>query len=300
MNSLSESSISGLPALVPQLLHALKLHGNMSLAAQKLGVSQPAASKALQRAEKLLGLELIRRDHRPLRLTAEGEILADYAERLSNLNSLLAKRLERARKLDGGLIRIASFGASSSTKILPRMLARIARHYPGVQIEMLEMPDPEALESLQDGRVDFAVFIDPGLEELETLPLAQDRLVALIPEGHALSENFFVTTSELAKQAFIMTKGGSEPLIRKWFDRSDDEPDVRHTAVQLTSILAMVKAGLGVSVIAEMAVPENHPGVRIMPLSPEQPRPVCIARQHGSFASRAAEKIWHFLSDDLS
>ena len=88
-------------------------------------------------------------------------------------------------------------------------------------------------------------------------------------------------------------KGGSEPLVRAWFARTGHEPSVRHNIQQITSILAMVRTGMGVSVIAEMAVPDTHAGVAVIPLTPEQPRVICLARRHGSFASHAAELLWN-------
>lgn len=93
------------------------------------------------------------------------------------------------------------------------------------------------------------------------------------------------------------TDGGSEPLVRAWFARTEHEPSVRHNIQQITSILAMVRAGMGVSVIAEMAVPETHAGVAVIPLTPEQPRVICVARRQGSFAPHAAELLWNTAVD---
>lgn len=284
-----------IPDLAWRLLIGLRDHGNMTLAARQLGVSQPAATKALQKAEQILGVPLLRRDTRPLQLTEEGQTLADYALQRRHLDEVMLRRLETVRRTGVGLVRIASVGPSSSTRILPRLLAQIARHLPDIEIEIAELRDYEALEALDSGTADFATLLGADAARLESLPLAEDRLVALLPEAHPLALKHSVSVTDLAGQAFIMTKGGSEPLIRDWFRTAQQSPDVRHSVLQLTSILALVRAGLGVSMIAEMAVPESHPGIRVVALAPEQPRAIYLCRRPGSFASHAADRSWKAL-----
>ena len=76
-----------------------------------------------------------------------------------------------------------------------------------------------------------------------------------------------------------MTKGGSEPLVLRWFAGQGQAPAVRHEASQVTSILAFVRAGLGVSMMAELAVPDDREGVRTVALVPRAPRSVAMTRR---------------------
>ena len=92
-----------------------------------------------------------------------------------------------------------------------------------------------------------------------------------------------------------MTKGGSETLIRAWFASEGLTPQVKHTALQLTSILGMIRTGMGVSIIAKMAVPESHPEVAVVPLAPEQPRLICIAKSPRDFSSHASKRVWQLM-----
>ncbi|WP_353339062.1 LysR family transcriptional regulator [Pelagimonas sp. KU-00592-HH] len=278
------------------MLPELRETGNLTQVAERLNVSQPAVSKVLAKAEATLGVSLLRRDERPVKLTSEGELLAEFAEQRIGMETLLVRRLNVIRKRGAGLVRIASFGASSSTRILPPLLKRMRQRLPEIEIEIVELTDQDASRAVKEGLVDFATLAGGNDVDLDYFPLAKDRLVALVPEGSPLSGKVSVTPEDLAKKEFIMTKGGSEPLVRDWFRGAGVQPNVRHTALQLTSILAMVRAGFGLSVVAEMAVPENHPEVTIVPLDPVKQREIFLCRPVGSFASHAAERFWNVLT----
>lgn len=284
------------PSLL-RLLVQIASTGNLTEAARLCGISQPAASKAIARAEGRSGLRLIRRDRRPVSLTVEGQILADHALRQDQMAQALRHRLEEVRVQGSGTVRIASFGASASTHILPGLVAAVQRRRPLLRVEISESADQPSLQALRDGLADFAVAVQDDVPDLDMIPLARDRLVALVRPDDPLAKAGTAEPASMSQRDFVLTKGGSEPLVRAWFARGGVEPDVRHNIQQITSILAMVRAGMGVSIIAELAVPETHAGVAVIPLAPEQPRIVCLARRQGSFASHAAELLWQAACD---
>ncbi|MES2667895.1 MAG: LysR family transcriptional regulator [Pseudomonadota bacterium] len=117
------------PSLL-RLLVQIASTGNLTEAARLCAISQPAASKAIPRAEGQSGLRLIRRDRRPVSLPVEGHILADHALRQDQMAQALRLRLEEARVQGSGTVRIASFGASASTHILPGLVAAVQRRSP--------------------------------------------------------------------------------------------------------------------------------------------------------------------------
>lgn len=280
------------PASTLRLLIQISRTGSLTEAARISGISQPAASKAITRAETQSGLTLIRRDKRPLSLTAEGDILASYAEQQESMARAVHRALEDSRLQGSGVVRIASFGASASTHILPGLVSAVSYRRPMLRVEISESADQTSLQTLRDGLADFAIAIEDDTPDLEMIPLARDRLVALVRHDEPLAKSKVVDAATLSRCDFILTKGGSEPLVRTWFTRAGHEPKVRHNIQQITSILAMVRVGMGVAVIAEMAVPESHADVTVVPLAPEQPRVICLARRKGSFASHAAKLFW--------
>ncbi|KAB0285387.1 LysR family transcriptional regulator [Vibrio fortis] len=287
-------NLDSIPALVPKLLLQLLETGSITEAASILGVSQPAASKALRRAEQQVGIELLRRDSRPLLLTTEGKLIAEYARQQLQQEETLIQHLRVIKKDGAGLIRIASFGASASTHILPKLIHALGKKHPQIRVEVYEYNDEEALSALREGRVDFAIIVDKERLELDIIPVTTDRLVALVHENDPLAKQSTLSAECILQRDFILTKGGSEALIRDWFSSSGTHLKAKHTAVQLTSIIALIQAGLGVSIVAELAVTAYHPNVKLIPLIPEHPRRICIAKRSGSFSSNAAKCAWKY------
>jgi DNA-binding transcriptional LysR family regulator len=284
-----------LPMMPLRALLLIERTGSLTQAAHALGISQPAVSKAIATLEADLGTSVLRRGMRPLRLTVAGDLLARHAERTSAIEAVTLKHLNDLRTHRLGLVRIGSFGASASTRILPDVLVRFARARPNITLQIAEGTDIETIAALRDGHVDVAVMIEPEGDEFMTLPLAADRLVALVGDQDPLAGRKRLCAADFQDRPFIMTKGGSEPIVRRWFARSGQEPRVDHDVQQLTSILALVRAGLGLSIIAELAIPLTHPGVTLVPLDPEAPRAICFARNRASLPSQAAETFWRYL-----
>jgi DNA-binding transcriptional LysR family regulator len=161
-----------------------------------------------------------------------------------------------------------------------------------LRIEIAEDTDRPALRALSHELVDLDTTVELEDNTLEFLPLAHDHLIALVRENDPLARLPSLDAHALANRPFILTRGGSEPLLRIWFAHSELEPLVHHKIQQITTILAMVRAGMGVAVIAEMAMPETHEGVISVPLFPKFPRTICLARHAGSFSLHAAELVW--------
>ncbi|WP_197275910.1 LysR family transcriptional regulator substrate-binding protein [Vibrio coralliirubri] len=189
---------------------------------------------------------------------------------------------------------MASFGASASTHVLPNLIHAISQHLPQIKIEIIEFTDEGALLALREGRVDFAIAVDKEYLDLESIPILTDRMVALVHEDYPYIPVASFVGFGYRRPRFYLSKGGSEALIREWFKLSKSRLREKHTIVQLTSILALIRAGLGVSIVAELAVPESYPSVN------EYPRNICVAKRSGCFSSNAARLTWDFLSKNRS
>jgi len=275
-------------------LRHIEQTGSLTKAAQLLKVSQPAVSKAIAAEEKLLGVQLLRRGTRPLRLTAEGELLARHAERSAEMLEAVLADIEARRRHQAGLVRVGSFGASGSTRILPGLLGGFRSHYPKIGVTITEKPNREIVADLRADLVDVAVRVEEEGEEFESIPLPSDRLVALVPADGPLAKIGAVSAAMFQQHPFIMSKGGSEPMIRQWFAQAGITPRIDHTVLQVTSIMALVNAGQGLSIMAEMALPALPPNVLTLPLSPDMPRHITMTRLRSAMRSTAAETFWHY------
>ncbi|MEO1110987.1 MAG: LysR family transcriptional regulator [Pseudomonadota bacterium] len=283
-----------IPLSVARALALIRSLGSVSEAARHLGVSQPAVSKGIAQLENSLGTPLLRRAGRPLGLTEEGIAVADYAQRADLLQNQVLTRLEDARSNRTGTVRLGSFGSSASFQILPGTLSDFAQVCPGISVEILEFPDADLEQALEDGIVDLAIMSLPDNDRLEIASVASDWLVGLVADNHPLAGFEPVTPTQMAAYPFILTKGGSAPLVERWFAAAGAAPKVTHTILQVNSILALVEAGLGISIIAELALPEKKGRYRVLKLSPEAPRSFGFVRKPGTAKSSAAERFWRF------
>ncbi|MES0879938.1 LysR family transcriptional regulator [Roseibium sp. SCP14] len=283
-----------IPMTIARALNLIRETGSVSEAARSLNVSQPAISKGISQLERRFGMPLLQRGARPLNLTDEGQIVADYAERAGLLQKQVLQNLDEAANNRSGTVRLGSFGSSASFQILPRTLAAFARRYPGISVEILEFPDGELKQVLEDGIVDMAVMTVPQEDGLDVIPVTTDKLVAIMGTGHPLARRSGVSAAEMAEYPFVLTKGGSGPMVERWFAAEGKMPKTVHTILQVNSIVALVEAGLGVSIIAELALPENSGNYRVLPLRPEAPRSIGFVRKEKSARSASVERFWQF------
>ncbi len=275
-------------------LSLIRETGSMSRAAQTLSVSQPAISRAVSALENHFGLSLVSREERPLILTAEGHIVADFAQRIDGNFADLANELERRKRGQQGTVTIGSFGASASTWLLPDLLKSFARYNPQIHVAIREYDDQDVLSALQDGDVDAAVLANPP-EQLDQVQLGNDQLVGLVPSHHRLAERSELTPQDFFSDPFILTKAGSEPLIRAWFTQSDSTlPKAYHRIRQTASIMALVSVGLGISIVARYALPEDIGDLKAVPLNPRAPRTLALVRRPESVKSHAFRLFWAF------
>ncbi len=288
------SDSQDLPLAMVRALRIIEETGSVSEAARALGISQPAVSKGIAQLEKRFGLDLLIRGARPLGLTEEGQALAAFARQADLLQDKALRHLQDVRRDKIGTVRLGSFGSSASFHILPRLLGAFGRKFPGVDVEILEFPDADLETVLRNGGVDAAILADPHKADLDILPLVSDELVALVRDDHPLAVRSTVRAEDLCQDPFILTKGGSAPLVEKWFAAAGQTPKVAHTILQVNSILALVKAGLGVSIIAKLALPSEPVGVKVLPLTPTAPRSIILARIDKAPRSRAAQTLWQF------
>jgi len=283
-------------ALSPSLtafraLKSLEITGSVSRTAQELGLTQSAVSRSIANLEKNYDLRFLKRDVRPLKLTEEGRIVVSHTHEIDKSLFVLGERLEALRSNKVGSVRIGSFGASASTHLLPGLIQEFNKYYPNIELSIQEDTDQDALLALKENHVDVSVIRDPG-EAFDTIYLQNDQLVALIPENSQLALSEVVTPTMMADKPFIFSLGGSGPAILKWFDNEEVTPMILHRIHQTFSILAMVKSGLGYSIVSSLSIPKETEGIKILPLDPVSEFRIVMARKPLEPRSKAVGLFW--------
>ena len=276
-----------------RIVRAIAEHGTISGAARALGYSQPAISQHLRRAEARLGVPLLVRAGRGVRLTEPGQVLARHAIAISSALDAANGELAELVGLRTGTVRLAAFPSASST-LVPRLLRRMRDSHPGITVTYLESEEPEALGLLRDGLVDLAITsafpgdrADPHRENegtFDAVPLFTEPVVIALPTSHPLAAHDPVELAALADASWVAGCPVCRGHLLAACESVGIEPRIEFETDNAVAVLNLVAAGLGVALLPRLAlatavVPK---GATIRATSPSSDRRIQIVSQPGS------------------
>jgi DNA-binding transcriptional LysR family regulator len=239
-------------------------HLHFSHAAEVLHVSQPALTKQMQRLEAKVAGRLLVRGYRKVALTPAGEILRDRARRLLREAEVAEQMARLAVNGKAGVLRIG-FGIGSLAAGLPDILMRFRQQFPEVQVFMRDMSTPNQIEALHQGEIDVG-FVRLPVEsaELVTVPVLEEMLVAAIPRGMPCRKGL----PDLRNEPFVVISRSSSV---SFFDHlvqtcraAGFSPRIVQEVNELLTVLFLVQAGAGVSLVPSSASRMRVPNVRLL------------------------------------
>jgi DNA-binding transcriptional LysR family regulator len=237
--------------------------------------------------ESSLGLELFDRRETPPRLSAGAQALLPHARGLLAHAEAMRQQVQAQKSLKSGVLRIGSFGPSASVRLLPQLLRAFALRYPGVEVRVAEEADPVIDQWLIDRRVELGFVTLPD-ERFETIEVARDEYIVLLPEQHPLAVLSTVRAAQLDGQPFIASSAGCGDEIAALLEAAGARPHELFRLPQVFSVLGLVQQGLGVSVSVRLALPEQWPGVVFKSFEPKAPRRIGLAMLDRTQLSPAA------------
>ncbi len=249
--------------------------GSFTKAGERIGLSQSGVSHTIAALEEDLGISLLHRSRSGIKLTEAGERIVTHVRTVLQQTEQIKQVAAQAAGLQIGTIRIGTF-PSVSAKLLPGILRTYRSRYPGVEISLFEGSYPEIEEWIRAGVVDVG-FTPFPVEELDAVVLAEDPLKVVLPAQHPLSEQPFLQLEQLAEEPFIMPMAGCERLVGEAFRGKGLNPDIQFEVADTSTILAMVEAGIGVTVVPELTLPRNLPNVKVVELVPQVLRRIGLA-----------------------
>lgn len=259
-----------------EVFAALARAGSFSRTAALLGITQSAVSHAIRGLETELGLTLFQRDGGTSTLTEAGARLLARSNDILQQREALQQEAATARGQARGTLRIASFGSTSSLRLLPALLDAYAHAQPEVEVHVEEQDDATVVRWLLEQRAEIGFVTLPD-ERFETLPLVRDEFVAVLPDSHRLAKRRQLQLTDLDGEPFIHTGAGSGAAIDRMLADAGARPRLLYRFEQLSSILGFVAQGHAVAVAARLALPDEAPGVAYRPLQPRQHRVTGLA-----------------------
>jgi DNA-binding transcriptional LysR family regulator len=248
--------------------------GNFSEAAMELDLSQSTVSHAIANLEDELGIVLLQRGRHGAKLTPVGERITAHARGVLELIDSIATEADRSKGLQGGTIRIASF-RSVATHVIPGAIARLHQRYPNVAVQLIEMDEVHQLQqALHKGEADIAVAEVIHGDEFESIHIFDDEYVALLPPSYSLCDAS-LSLNDLRQYPIIGSSHSSCGVRIKKHLASFEQPLVMAYRIRHdSSMVAMVRQGLGVAILPRLAAEPVPNDVRICNLPFALSRPI--------------------------
>lgn len=230
--------------------------GSFTRAAKREHVSQPSLSHQILKLEDELKAKLFHRTGKAIKLTPAGEGFLPVAESILQQLADAQSRIREICGVEGGRVRIGVI-PTVAPFFMPNILSAFYRQHPLVEVSVIEESSNFLMQSLRERNIDLAVT--PNTDEgkgLSFTELLQERLFAAVSDGHPLSKQRKITLDQLAGEHFLSLKDGHcfKNDVAAMFHRAHVEQRITFESGCFLTILNMVSAGIGISVVPEMAV----------------------------------------------
>jgi LysR family hydrogen peroxide-inducible transcriptional activator len=265
--------------------------GSFTRAAEREQVAQPSLSQQIMKLEEELGVRLFDRLGRTVRLTGFGQVFLPRARAI--LGELKAAKDEVAER-QSAVAGPVSIGVipTIAPYFLPLPLALFSRKYPQALINVSEDVTARLMDRLRAGQIDLAILAMPLRgHDLETFNLRTERLFAIMPRAHRLAKKRKILLKELRDQPFLLLREDHcfRDTAIEVCKRARVVPKVVFESGQFSSILAMVGAGLGISIVPEMAI-EQRPDCSFVPVADDRAsRTIGVVTLKGRYLSRVQQ-----------
>lgn len=264
---------------------------NFTRAAELLGMTQPAVTQQVRALEEEFGQALFDRIGRSVQLTQAGELLFDYARRITGLLAECRSALLDLQGSGRGRLRLGA-GLMLSIFILPTLLRPYRAAHPGVDITVSTGSTRQVLHLLLASEVDLALVT--GAEQDDRFALARlydDEMVLVVHPGHPFCERRAIHPQELRGEPFIFFEQGSgyRSFLEEFFRREQVFPRIRMDLDSIEAMKRMAEIGLGVTMVPKMSVGAEIERGELVPIElmgvPPLTRETVVAYRRGRYLS---------------
>jgi DNA-binding transcriptional LysR family regulator len=251
---------------------------NFTRAARRLGINQPGLSLQIRQLEEALGTRLFRRQTRGVELTDAGKLMLEEARAILGQIETAKTGVRRRARGETGQIIVGSAGATYFHPLIPAILREYRHKYPDVILAPQASTTELLTARLRAGQIDVA-FIRPPIDDSDGLsiePLVDEPMVIVVPTGHALSKAASAPLTALADEPFVLPARAQTPgcyaAIVAACQRAGFRPKLGQEAPQIVSVIPLVAAGLGVSIVPRSTSRILVDGVSYLSIEGDAPR----------------------------
>ncbi|GGE08950.1 LysR family transcriptional regulator, hydrogen peroxide-inducible genes activator [Gemmobacter megaterium] len=252
---------------------ALARHRHFGHAAEACSVTQPALSMQIKELELTLGAPLLERSARQIRLTGFGETFLERASGILRAVDELDDLAQAANGKPAGRLRIGVI-PTVAPYLLPAIIGQLTQHYPGLDLNLRETVTPKLLQELLDGRLDTAIVALPVSEPaLTEVALFSEDFVLVRPAQDA--DRPVPDAAMLREMRLLLLEEGHcfRDQALSFCSMASTRPRELMDGSSLATLVQMVAAGIGVTLIPEMAVPVETRSANVSVTRFRDPRP---------------------------
>ncbi len=272
---------------------------NVSRAAmQRLHVSQPSLSRQIRDLEEEIGVQLLERTAKSVRLTDPGRAFLEQARVILKLTE---EAVSQVRVIAGKMQAELHVGdwPLATAPAMPMLLRAYQKAMPKVKVKVHDWPVEKNMAGVRDGRLQLAIILPPlkanALEELRFEPLTTIRVCLAVSRGHPLAKRPSVSLADAAKQPFIGLTSEDYPRYREYLDaifaHVSGKPRLVEEHDGWAGVFSAVSAGTGVALGSDIFQYSFNDRVKLVRLTPEPNRiPIGIITRKGKI-TLATEKF---------
>jgi DNA-binding transcriptional LysR family regulator len=287
-----------------RVLCAVAEHHTLSAAADSLSYTPSAVSQQIVALEREIGVRVLHRGPRGVKLTATGQLLVEQAKPILETLKAAEASMAAVIGLSAGRLHLASFATAGAT-ILPRAIASFRARHPDVAITLTQADPPDAMVALRAGDVDLIITADAKQQpndSIEVITLLKDPHFAVLPSAHPLANRDTVRLEELASETWVDVPAGAEArrLLLQACGRAGFIPRVAFESDEYATVAQLVAAGVGVALIPRLGLRSRPSGVAVVPLEVPVIREVMAAVHAPQYRAPAANAMIAILRDVAS
>jgi LysR family transcriptional activator of glutamate synthase operon len=278
---------------------------HVTRAAEELHVAQSAVSRQIHQLEEELGLKLFEQKGRNLQLTPVGKLFLHRVEELLTDLERAVREIQEFLDPELGEIRIG-FPHTLGISILPSVVADFRRDHPNVKFKLKQGTFSSLIRDVVSGEIDMA-FISPFPDKHDQVVgqvLLTEELYAVLPANHVLAEYQSIRLEQLKNEPFVMFSDNYSLRSIVWeaCRKAGFTPIVGFEGEETDTIRGLVAAGMGVSLLPDMALMETGPlmPVKVKVSEPQVTRTIGLIRRVGHRLPLVAEMFQEFLLDYFS
>jgi DNA-binding transcriptional LysR family regulator len=284
-----------------QVFHTVARLLSFTKAAETLHMTQPAVTFQIRQLEEHFNTRLFDRTHNRISLTAAGQRVYDYADRIL---ALYGEMDSRVRELTGDVSGILIIGASTTIAeyVLPGLLGAFQALYPDVNVRLSVSNSLGVVHMVENNSVDVGIVEAPVTNKNLAVDVCwHDELMFICPPGHHFAKKTAITPQELMDLPFLCREEGSgtREVINEYLE--DNKVSAHDLSVCMEfgspeAIKSAVEAGLGISIVSRATVgKELKLGTLVaIPLKPVLKRPFSFVHQRQKFRLRAVDEFMRF------